>query len=191
MTVVPAFFDHPRFIEAVAEAARPTLEDGAADRVVFSFHGLPERQVRKADAGGRCFASSDCCLDPSDAGIDCYRAQCVATAKAISDALGIREEERVVAFQSRFGRERWIRPHTDRVLAELAREGVRRVAVIMPGFAADCLETLEEIGIRGAATFREHGGEQLSLAPCVNASDLWVDAVVSIARESSPALDSS
>lgn len=96
----------------------------------------------------------------------------------------------MVASQSRFGRERWIRPHTDRVLAELARQGVRRVSVIMPGFVADCLETLEEIGIRGAATFREHGGEELSLAPCVNARDLWADALVAIARESPPGLDS-
>lgn len=190
ISVVPAFFDHPRFIEAVAEAARPTLDAGAPERVVFSFHGLPERQVRKADASGRCFTSPDCCPDGLDAGIDCYRAQCFATAQAVGDALEIAEEQRVVAFQSRFGRERWIKPHTDRVLAALAREGVRRVAVITPGFVADCLETLEEIGIRGAATFREHGGEELSLAPCVNAGDLWADALVAIARESAPLLDS-
>ena len=190
LSVVPAFFDDARFIEAVAEAARPTLAAGAPERVVFSFHGLPERQVRKADAsGGRCFATPDCCLGRRDAGINCYRAQCFATAQAVGDALAIPGEERVVAFQSRFGRERWIRPHTDRVLGELARDGVRRVAVITPGFVADCLETLEEIGIRGAATFREHGGEQLSLAPCVNAGDLWADALVAIARESNPAID--
>ncbi len=189
LSVVPAFFDHPRFIEAVAGAARPALDAAAPERVVFSFHGLPERQVRKADTSGRCFVDPDCCLERRDGGIDCYRAQCIATAQAVDDALAIPEEQRVVAFQSRFGRERWIRPHTDRVLAELAREGVRRVAVIMPGFVADCLETLEEIGIRGAATFREHGGEQLSLAPCVNASDLWADALVAIARESNPGLD--
>lgn len=191
MNVVPAFFDHSRFIEAVAEAARPTLNAGAPERVLFSFHGLPERHVRKADESGRCFTDSDCCLERRDGGIDCYRAQCFATAQAVGDALAIPEEQRVVAFQSRFGRERWIRPHTDRVLAELAREGVRRVAVVMPGFVADCLETLEEIGIRGAVTFREHGGEQLSLAPCVNASDLWADALVAIAREAHPVLDSS
>lgn len=191
LSVVPAFFDHPRFIEAVAEAATPTLNAGAPERVLFSFHGLPERQVRKADESGRCFVDSDCCLERRDGGIDCYRAQCFATAQAVGDALAIPEEQRVVAFQSRFGRERWIRPHTDRVLAELAREGVRRVSVIMPGFVADCLETLEEIGIRGAATFRERGGEELSLAPCVNASDVWADALVAIARESHPVLDSS
>lgn len=191
LSVVPAFFDYPRFIEAVAEAARPTLDAAAPERVVFSFHGLPERQVQKADASGRCFVDPDCCLERRDGGIDCYRAQCFATAQAVGDALAIPEEQRVVAFQSRFGRERWIRPHTDHVLAELAREGVRRVSVIMPGFVADCLETLEEIGIRGAATFREHGGEQLSLAPCVNARDPWADALVAIARESNPGLCSS
>lgn len=192
MNVVPAFFDDARFVDAVVEAARPTLAAAAPERVLFSFHGLPERQVRKADASGRhCFASRDCCLGRRDAGINCYRAQCFATAQAVGDALEIPEEERVVAFQSRFGRERWIRPHTDRLLGELAREGVRRVAVITPGFVADCLETLEEIGIRGAATFREHGGEQLSLAPCVNASDLWADALVSIARKSNSFIDSS
>ncbi|HCU99635.1 MAG: ferrochelatase [Dehalococcoidia bacterium] len=190
MNVVPAFFDHPRFIQAVAEASRPMLDDGAAERVVFSFHGLPERQVRKADRTGRCFTESDCCFGSLNGEMECYRAQCFSTAQALGDALGIPEGQRLVTFQSRLGRDRWIKPHTDRVLAQLGREGVRCVAVITPGFVADCLETLEEIGIRGSATFREHGGEQLSLASCVNASDAWVDAVVAIARELNPSIDS-
>ena len=189
--VVPACFDHPRYLGAAAEAARPALAAADAERVVFSFHGLPERQVRKADASGRCLADAGCCAVGGEANRRCYRAQCLATARALGEALGVPEERRVAAFQSRFGRDRWIGPHTDRALVALAREGVKRVAVVSPGFAADCLETLEEIGIRGAAAFREHGGERLTLAPCLNASDAWADAVAAIARETSPALGGS
>ncbi len=191
LDIVPAFFDHPRFLEASVEAIAPTLQEANAERTVFSFHGLPERQVRKADtSGSHCFATPDCCDDESALHF-CYRAQCLATTRLLGEALVIPEEERVPAFQSRFGRDRWIKPHTDRELARLGEEGVRRVAVITPAFVADCLETLEEIGIRGAATFEEHGGDQLTLAPCLNTIEIWADGVVEIASETTPALDGS
>ena len=172
----------------MAAAAGPSLEAAAAERVVFSFHGLPERQVRKAGGSGYCLVAPGCCDRLSDANRHCYRAHCFATARALGKRLAIPEEERIVAFQSRFGRDRWIEPQYRPCARGARRGGVRRVAVVSPAFVADCLETLEEIGIRGAALFRERGGEWLTLAPCVNASDPWADAVVAIARESSSSL---
>ena len=186
LSVVPPFYDHPGFIEAFAREARPVIERGDPEIVFFSFHGLPERQLRKSDETGRhCFASADCCERVVEANRNCYRAQCLETARRIGDALGLPEERRRLCFQSRLGRTPWIRPYTDELLRSEPRAGVRRAAILSPGFVADCLETLEELGIRGAATWRENGGERLDLIPCPNSSDVWADAVVRIASEHS------
>jgi len=112
-----------------------------------------------------------------------------ATARLLGDALGVPERQRVVCFQSRLGRTPWIKPYTDVVLDELAKAGKKRLAVVCPAFVADCLETLEEIGIRGRATWIENGGEELALAPAVNASDTWTDALIAIVREHTRWLD--
>ena len=147
---------------------------------------MPERQILKADrSGARCLRRPDCCERIVEANRDCYRAQCFATARLLGDRLGLDEERRVVCFQSRLGRTPWIRPYTDELLAEEARAGRRRAVILSPAFVADCLETVEELGIRGVETWKEHGGEELVLAPSLNASDDWADAVVSIAAESS------
>jgi ferrochelatase len=173
------FYDDPEFVSAFAEVARPEIEDFAPDHVVMSFHGLPERQVRRADATGRhCLASETCCAAVGPENRDCYRAQSFATARAVAAALGLGEERFTVAFQSRLGRTPWIPPHTDRVLGELAARGIRRVAVMCPSFVADCLETLEEIGIRGREMFRAAGGEDLRLIRSLNADPGWVEALV-------------
>lgn len=182
--VVPPFYAHPAFIESFAAGARSLLERVRPQRVLFSYHGLPERHCRKSDPSGRyCLAQEDCCATLDERNHNCYRAQCVATTRALGTALGIAEEERVIAFQSRLGREPWIRPDTEQVLAQLARQGIERVVVLTPSFVADCLETLEEIGLRASAAFRAAGGGELALAPCPNASPAWADAVVAIARE--------
>ncbi len=184
--VVPPFYDHPAFIRSCAEAARPVIESHDPERVFFSFHGLPERHIRKSDDTGRhCLESDDCCARMVHDNRNCYRAQCFATARLLADQLGVPEERRIICFQSRLGRTPWIRPYTDVVLEEEAKRGVRRAVILSPAFVADCLETIEELGIRGVEIWQEHGGEQLGLAPCTNSSDSWADAVVSIARESS------
>jgi ferrochelatase len=189
LQVVPPFFDHPSFIEACAGVARPVVLRSRAELVFFSFHGLPERQIRRSDPTGcHCLTSSECCLRSSPVHRFCYRAQCEATARRLGDALGIPESNRLVCFQSRLGRDPWIRPHTDVVLAEQARRGVKRAVILSPAFVADCLETLEELGIRARATWNENGGEQLEVVPCVNTDVRWVDAVVRIAGETSPQL---
>lgn len=186
LQIVPPFYDHPGFIEACVVAARPVLKRIDPERIYFSFHGLPERQIHKSDDSGKhCLASEDCCATITHVNRNCYRAQCFATARLLADRLGVPEERRVICFQSRLGRTPWIRPYTDEVLAEDASRGIRRGVILSPAFVADCLETLEELGIRAAETWREHGGEQFEAAPCVNADPLWVDAVLDIISEQS------
>lgn len=186
--VVPPFYDHPAFIEACAEQARPVLADMEPDRIVMSFHGLPERHVIKSDtSGGRhCLQSKVCCDRIVAANRNCYRAQSFATARAIAAAVEIPSDRYEVAFQSRLGRSPWIKPYTDLRLNELAEQGVKRVAVLSPSFVADCLETLEEIGIRAVADFKAHGGEELRLIPSLNSTDVWVEAVLRILENAAP-----
>lgn len=187
LEVVPPFYGHSAFLDAVAATARPVVEQADPQRVFFSFHGLPERQVLKSDrTGTTCLRRTDCCDRLGPANLDCYRAQCFETARLLGERLGIPPDRRTVCFQSRLGREPWIRPYTDEAVREAARQGIRRAAILSPAFAADCLETLEELGIRAAEDFRAAGGERLAVVPCLNASDSWADAVVAIAREASP-----
>ena len=187
VTVVPPFFDDLRFVEAFAQVGQPVLEALRPDHVLMSFHGLPERHMRKSDHTGRhCLEADDCCRKLVDANRNCYRAQCFATAQALAGRLALPEEKWSVAFQSRLGRTPWIRPYTDERIVELAKAGVRRLAVFCPAFVADCLETLEEIGMRADEAFRAAGGEALRLVPSLNAHPAWVDAVVGLVHDVLP-----
>jgi ferrochelatase len=183
--VVPPFYDHPAFVEAFAAVARPVLADLAPERVIMSFHGLPERQIAKSDesGGAHCLRSEACCERIVDANRFCYRAQCFATARAIAARLELPPDRWEVAFQSRLGRTPWIRPYTDVRVREIAAGGVKRVAVLCPSFVADCLETLEEIGIRAHEDFRAHGGDELRLVPSLNSEPVWVEGAARILRE--------
>ena len=188
--VVPlaCFYDHPAFLGAVAAAAREAVS--GADHTLFSFHGVPEHQVRateiptpKGKDSAVCLASPGCC-DAIDArNRACYRAQCFATARGLAARLGLADGAWSVSFPSRLGRVPWIRPYTDEVIPALARRGTRRLAVLCPSFVADGLETVEEIGMRGEALFRSAGGEALRLAPCPNSRPDWVEAVVTLAKQ--------
>lgn len=180
--VVPPFYDAPAFVDALAATAIPHLAMFDAHKILMSFHGLPVRHLHKADlAGGQhCLSNPDCCDQMSPANHYCYRAQCHATARALARKLRLEDDAYEVTFQSRLGRTPWIEPHTDRRLAELPKEGVKRLLVLCPSFVADCLETLEEIGIRGRETFLAAGGEDLRLVPCLNSTQAWVDGVVKL-----------
>jgi len=184
ITTLPAFYDAPGFIGAAAGVAADALADTEPpDHVLFSFHGLPERQVKATDLGsGRCRFSQDCCAAITEENRFCYRAQSYATARAMAAQLGLEEGGWSVSFQSRLGRTPWIQPYTDEVVPALAKRGVKRLAVACPSFVADCLETLEEIGIRAREDFLEAGGEALKLIPCVNADPRWARAVADMAR---------
>ena len=148
---------------AVAASIRAHWDaEGRGERVLLSFHGIPRRLV---DGG-----------DP-------YAAQCEASTRAIAQALGVPREDLLLTFQSRFGRERWLEPYTQPTLEALAREGVRRVDVACPGFAVDCLETLEEIAVENAVAFRGAGGEALRYIPCLNAEPAHADALAALALQ--------
>ncbi|MDF1701347.1 MAG: ferrochelatase, partial [Planctomycetota bacterium] len=181
---LPAFYEDPHFLDAFAAVGRPVLEDLQPDHVLFSYHGLPERHCTKSDeSGSHCLQRDDCCAEIVAANRNCYRAQCFATTRGLRARLGLDETNSSISFQSRLGRTPWIRPYTDEVILELAGRGVRRVAVLCPAFVADCLETLEEIGMQAAKAFQEAGGESLRLVPSLNASPAWVDGLAAMVRQ--------
>lgn len=183
LSVVPEFYDHPGFIGAVAEIARPELAAFQPDHVLMSYHGLPERQVQatQVGGGGHCLVKDDCCAQIGPINSRCYKAQATATTRALTAALGLRPEQVSMSFQSRLGRIPWIRPYTDERLPELYAAGHKRLAVLCPSFVADCLETLEEIGMAARDQYAALGGE-LRLIPCVNSHPTWVRAVAERAR---------
>jgi ferrochelatase len=180
----PPFYHRPEFIAACARRLTKAHEKDPVDHVVFSFHSLPERHLKRLDQTRQhCLVKAGCCEQISTANHNCYRAQCFFTARAIAAELGLNDEDYTVSFQSRLGRAKWIGPTTEVVLHELAQRGVKRVAVSCPSFVADCLETLEEMGIRGRQTFVQAGGEALNLVPSLNAEPGWVEAVANWIRE--------
>lgn len=183
VSVVPPFYEDPLFIDAFTEVATPIFSEGEFDHVLFSYHGLPERHVTKSDpTGAHCLARPDCCETITSANRQCYSAHCHATTRAIAAKLSLEPDQHSLAFQSRLGRTPWLRPFTDEAVVDLAKKGVRRLAVFCPSFVADCLETIEEIGLRADADFREAGGESLTLIPSLNSSDTWMGAVAAMSR---------
>ena len=183
ITVVPPFYSDSGFLESFAELGRTILDEREPDHVLFSFHGLPESFVREADpSGSHCLSSPTCCDQITEVNRSCYRAHCMASARGIASRLQLAPELWSVSFQSRLGRTPWLGPYTDHVVADLARKGVRRLAVYCPSFVADCLETLEEIGLRAGDDFRAAGGEELILVPSLNSMDSWVTAVADLVR---------
>ena len=177
LTVMPPFFASPDYISALASSITGHLPE-QYDHLLFSYHGLPERHLTKADpTGSHCLATSDCCEQPSTAHETCYRHQVYATTRAVCAAMGVAPERYSVSFQSRLGRTPWLTPYTDAVLAELPGKGIKNLAVACPAFVADNLETLEEMGIQGRETFMNAGGESFTLVPCMNAHQEWVEVV--------------
>ena len=177
LEVQPPYFDHPDYITALVASTADFLNQDF-DHLLFSFHGVPERQIRKSDpTGSHCLQFPNCCATPSPAHATCYRAQCLKTVDAFVSRVGLPREKFSVAFQSRLGRHPWLRPYTDYELPRLAEKGVRKILVICPSFVSDCLETLEEIGMRGRESFLGAGGRELTLIPCLNEHPAWLDAL--------------
>lgn len=179
------FFADPVFIRTWAEVIGANLEQANIDHLVFSYHGLPEAAIRKADDSG-CCKFGDCCDKVGEANRNCYRAQCLATSRAIAAALGRDAAACSTAFQSRFGPAQWIKPYLDAHLLELLAEGKKRIAVATPSFVTDCLETLHEIGREYREQFIEAGGEELILLPNLNDAPEWIDTVYKIATQELP-----
>lgn len=183
VVTVRDFFDDDGFLAALAETARSHLDDFHADHVLFSYHGLPESQIRRSDPTGEwCLQFHSCCDAVGGVNRYCYRAHCFATTREAAARLGLEEGSYTTTFQSRLAGQKWIEPYTDVVMPTLYESGVRRLAVLTPSFTADCLETLEEIGIRGRRQWAELGGEDFLLVPCLNAEPAWVEALAQMVK---------
>jgi ferrochelatase len=186
-TILPAFYGRTGILRAFAEQGRKHFaEHGKPEHVLMSFHGLPERHITKSDSKSLgCLKNSSCCDNPGERLQYCYRAQCFATARGIAEELDLKKDEYTVCFQSRLGRTPWVKPYTDEVVPELAARGISRVAVFCPAFVADCLETIEEIGMRAAESFEaaSSGKGKLTLVPSLNDSELWVQELDAMIRE--------
>jgi len=175
--VQPPYGDTPDYIAALTASASNHLEAGY-DHLLFSFHGVPVRHLRQSDpTRDHCLVAVNCCNVASPAHATCYRAQCFKTVAAFVQRAGVPAGKYSVSFQSRLGRDLWLMPYTDVVLAGLPGRGIKKLAVICPAFVSDCLETLEENGIRGRETFLSAGGKEFALIPCLNEHPLWLAAL--------------
>jgi ferrochelatase len=182
IVVQPPYGDAPDYIAALVDSAANHLEAGF-DHLLFSFHGIPERHLHKSDpTGGHCLIAPNCCETASPAHATCYRAQCFKTMAAFVTRAGIPENQCSISFQSRLGRDPWLKPYTDFELMELPKRGYQRLLVICPAFVSDCLETLEEIGIRGRRTFLAAGGKEFAQIPCLNEHPLWLAVLERMVR---------
>jgi ferrochelatase len=175
---VAPFFDDAGYLDAMQARIAPALGD--AQYLLFSYHGIPKRHLRKTDPTGKhCLSSADCCDLQSAAHATCYRHQCIVTTRLLAQRLGLGPEAHGLAYQSRLGGG-WLRPYTDFELAELPKRGIERIAVVCPAFVADCLETLEEIDMRGRQTFLDAGGKSFTYVPCLNDDPQWIDALANL-----------
>ncbi|MGH8024893.1 MAG: ferrochelatase, partial [Limisphaerales bacterium] len=183
VSVQPPYFDMPEYIKALAASAEAALRRDY-DHLLFSFHGIPERHVKKSDpTGAHCLRAENCCEISSPAHATCYRAQCFKTVAACVARMNVPRGKYSVSFQSRLGRDPWLKPYTDFELAEFPGRGIKRLLVICPAFVADCLETLEEIAIRGKQTFLDAGGQAFEQIPCMNEHPQWISALEQMARK--------
>lgn len=170
LSIIRDFHDHHPFIQAVAA----TIRDKTFDYILFSYHGLPERQCQKAGCNTVC--KTPCPL-PKDKNPHCYKAQCFQTTRLIAKELNLDPNAYQTSFQSRLGKTPWIKPYTDEVLSDLASKGIKDLAIVCPSFVVDCLETLEEIGMQAKQQWLSLGGEGFELIPCLNQDDGLVDAL--------------
>ena len=164
LRTVPPYFDPPAYIGSLKAVIGETVRslESSPDRFLFTFHGIPKRYIDEGDP---------------------YRQQCEATAELLAASLDLKDDDWVTAFQSRFGKEEWLEPYTEEVLAQLGGQGVRQLLAVCPGFTADCLETLDEIGHEGSLQFQGGGGQELHLVPCLNGHPAWLDGMAEIARQ--------
>jgi len=183
ITIQPPYFDAPDYIQALVASAQDYLQAGY-DHLLFSFHGIPERHLRKSDPTGcHCLRSDNCCQVASPAHATCYRAQCFKTVAAFVAKANVPKEKYSVSFQSRLGRDPWLKPYTDLELVEFPKRGIKKLLVICPAFVSDCLETIEEIGMRGQETFLSAGGTEFTQIPCLNEHPLWLSMLEKMARK--------
>lgn len=177
-TVLPPFYNHPDYIRVLSESIQENLKGIEWEHLLFSYHGIPERHIRKSDVTkSHCKIDKSCCQTSSKAHQYCYRHQCYETTRKVAEYLGLKEGTFSTSFQSRLGLDPWLRPYTDKTVAKFAKKGVKKMAIATPAFVSDCLETLEEIGMEAAEDFEEKGGEKLFVIPCINDRPDWVNVM--------------
>ncbi|MBE0392124.1 ferrochelatase [Flavobacterium sp. 7E] len=173
-TSVPAFYNKPDYLKNLADSIKGHLEGFDYDHLLFSYHGIPERHIRKTDVTkSHCKIDGSCCNTPSPAHEFCYRHQCYETTKQVVKLLGIPEEKYSQTFQSRLAGDKWLTPYTDVEVNKMPEKGIKKLAVVTPAFVSDCLETLEEIAMEANHEFKAHGGEEFKAIPCLNDGDEW------------------
>jgi ferrochelatase len=178
MQIIDRFHHLPEYMDAMVEVAQE-FDHTQYDHVMFSFHGVPERQITKTSAelgDGKCSFGS-CCEAITARNQYCYRANCVQTARELAKRLGIPKEQYTICFQSRLGRTPWLQPFSDQVVIDLAKQGKKKLLAFSPAFVADCLETIHEIAVEYDELFREHGGEKVQLVPALNSNDAWAEGL--------------
>jgi len=179
LRTVPPFYNHPSYINALAESIKPYLNE-EFDQLLFSYHGIPERHIMKR----HCMQVENCCYKASGSHATCYRHQVTMTSEIVAKKLGLRKDQWQQSYQSRLGRrDPWLTPNTQVRLPQLAGEGIKKLLIVCPAFISDCLETLEEIQMEGKELFLHNGGETYTYIPCLNTNTLWVDTVLQLVNE--------
>ena len=169
------FYNDPEYIKVLSESIKQFLQDKKYDHLLFSYHGIPERHIRKSDiTKSHCKIDKSCCVTPSKAHEFCYKHQCLEVTRLVGEYLKMKADTYSTSFQSRLGFDPWLRPYTDRTIETLGKNGTKNMAIVTPAFVSDCLETLEEIAMEGEEIFHEAGGENFTTIPCLNDDPNWV-----------------
>ena len=172
---LPAFYSKPEYIKVLAESIKGHLKGKNYEHLLFSYHGVPERHIRKSDiTNGHCKIDGSCCETASKAHEFCYRHQCKEVTRLVGEYLGLEDNTYSTSFQSRLGFDPWLQPYTDRTIERLGKKGIKSMAIVTPAFVSDCLETLEEIAMEGEEIFHEVGGKDFTTIPCLNTDENWV-----------------
>ena len=182
LVLIRDYYDHPAMIDVILDHAAK-FDIASYDHVLFSYHGIPVRQLRKADQESHCKQGPDCCQQITAKNQGCYSAQCYGTTRALVAKLGLDNSDYTTCFQSRLGKETWTEPYTSDVLKERAGKGDKRILVFSPAFVADCLETIVEVDYEYQEEFVEMGGEKLTLVPSLNDDSAWMNCIVQIIKE--------
>ena len=173
---LPAFYNKPEYIKVLAESIKGHLKGKNYEHLLFSYHGVPERHIRKSDiTNGHCKIDGSCCETASKAHEFCYRHQCKEVTRLVGEYLGLEDNTYSTSFQSRLGFDPWLQPYTDRTIERLGKSGIKNMAIVTPAFVSDCLETLEEIAMEGEELFHEVGGKNFRTVPCLNTNQDWVE----------------
>lgn len=174
LTNIPAFYNKEDYIEVLSNSIQKKLNKTNPEYLLFSYHGIPERHIKKSDiTKSHCKIDGSCCNNPSSAHEFCYRHQCYETTKLVAKRLNLGKGNYSTSFQSRLGRDPWLQPYTDQIISNFAKKGIKNLAVVTPSFVSDCLETLEEIGLEAKHSFIENGGSSFTTIPCLNDDDAW------------------